>query len=28
VALSVYLGTWAAEIMLGSRNLPQWGRIV
>lgn len=28
VALSVYLGAWAAEILLGRRNLPQWGRIV
>jgi glycine/D-amino acid oxidase-like deaminating enzyme len=28
VALSVYLGTWAAEIMLGRRALPEWGRIV
>jgi glycine/D-amino acid oxidase-like deaminating enzyme len=27
VALSVYLGAWAAEIMLGRRDLPQWGRI-
>ena len=27
VALSVYLGTWAAEAMLGRRNLPHWGRI-
>jgi glycine/D-amino acid oxidase-like deaminating enzyme len=27
VALSVYLGTWAAEIMRGRRNLPEWGRI-
>ena len=24
VALSVYLGSWAAEAMLGKRNLPQW----
>jgi glycine/D-amino acid oxidase-like deaminating enzyme len=24
VALSVYLGAWAAEAMLGNRNLPQW----
>lgn len=24
VALSVYLGTWAAEAMLGKRDLPQW----
>jgi glycine/D-amino acid oxidase-like deaminating enzyme len=27
VALSVYLGAWAAEILLGRRNLPDWGRI-
>jgi glycine/D-amino acid oxidase-like deaminating enzyme len=27
VALSVYLGTWAAELMLGRRNLPEWGKI-
>jgi glycine/D-amino acid oxidase-like deaminating enzyme len=27
VALSVYLGVWAAEAMLGRRNLPEWGRI-
>jgi glycine/D-amino acid oxidase-like deaminating enzyme len=27
VALSVYLGAWAAEIMLGRRDLPEWGRI-
>lgn len=27
VALSVYLGTWAAEILLGRRKLPDWGRI-
>lgn len=27
VALSVYLGTWAAEVMLGRRKLPSWGRI-
>jgi glycine/D-amino acid oxidase-like deaminating enzyme len=27
VALSVYLGTWAAEVLLGERKLPQWGRI-
>ena len=25
VALSVYLGAWAAEAMLGKRELPQWG---
>jgi glycine/D-amino acid oxidase-like deaminating enzyme len=24
VALSVYLGAWAAEAMLGKRNLPEW----
>ena len=28
VALSVYLGTWAADIMLGRRNLPEWGKII
>jgi glycine/D-amino acid oxidase-like deaminating enzyme len=28
VALSVYLGTWAAETMLGLRNLPAWGKII
>lgn len=27
VALSVYLGAWAAEIMIGRRDLPKWGRI-
>ncbi len=27
VALSVYLGTWAAEILLGRRDLPHWGRL-
>jgi glycine/D-amino acid oxidase-like deaminating enzyme len=27
VALSVYLGAWAAEIMLERRNLPDWGKI-
>jgi glycine/D-amino acid oxidase-like deaminating enzyme len=27
VALSVYLGTWAAEILLGRRDLPKWGRL-
>jgi glycine/D-amino acid oxidase-like deaminating enzyme len=27
VALSVYLGAWAAEIMLGRRGLPEWGGI-
>jgi glycine/D-amino acid oxidase-like deaminating enzyme len=26
VALSVYLGNWAAEVMLGRRELPKWGR--
>jgi hypothetical protein len=25
VALSSYLGTWAAEILLGKRKLPAWG---
>ena len=25
VALSVYLGTWAAEVLLGRRELPKWG---
>lgn len=25
VALSVYLGRWAAEVMAGRRDLPQWG---
>jgi glycine/D-amino acid oxidase-like deaminating enzyme len=24
VALSVYLGRWAAEILLGKRALPRW----
>ena len=24
VALSVYLGKWAAEAMLGRRELPRW----
>jgi len=24
VALSVYLGNWAAEVMLGRRELPKW----
>jgi glycine/D-amino acid oxidase-like deaminating enzyme len=28
VALSVYLGAWAAEIMLGRRQLPEWGKII
>jgi len=28
VALSVYLGAWAAEIILGRRNLPAWGKII
>ncbi len=27
VALSSYLGTWAAEALLGRRDLPEWGRI-
>jgi glycine/D-amino acid oxidase-like deaminating enzyme len=27
VALSSYLGHWAAEAMLGRRELPKWGRI-
>ena len=27
VALSVYLGTWAAEALLGRRTLPRWGRV-
>jgi glycine/D-amino acid oxidase-like deaminating enzyme len=27
VALSVYLGAWAAEALLGRRELPSWGRI-
>ena len=27
VALSVYLGAWAAEALLGRRTLPSWGRI-
>lgn len=27
VALSVYLGRWAAEALLGRRDLPPWGRI-
>jgi glycine/D-amino acid oxidase-like deaminating enzyme len=27
VALSVYLGTWAAEALLGQRDLPGWGAI-
>lgn len=26
VALSVHLGTWAAEALLGRRELPEWGR--
>jgi glycine/D-amino acid oxidase-like deaminating enzyme len=26
VALSSYLGAWAAEIFLGRRDLPEWGR--
>lgn len=27
VALSVYLGAWAAEVLLGRRELPPWGSI-
>ena len=27
VALSVYLGTWAAAVLLGERHLPHWGQI-
>jgi glycine/D-amino acid oxidase-like deaminating enzyme len=27
VALSCYLGTWAAEVLLGRRELPDWGSI-
>lgn len=27
VALSVYLGTWAAEALLGKRDLPRWGAL-
>lgn len=27
VALSVYLGAWAAEVFLGRRGLPSWGAI-
>jgi glycine/D-amino acid oxidase-like deaminating enzyme len=27
VALSVHLGAWAAEILLGRRELPPWGKI-
>lgn len=26
VAQSVYLGAWAAEVLLGRRNLPDWGK--
>jgi glycine/D-amino acid oxidase-like deaminating enzyme len=26
VALSVYLGRWAAEVMLGKRKLPKWNQ--
>jgi glycine/D-amino acid oxidase-like deaminating enzyme len=26
VALSVYLGAWAAEVLLGKRDLPDWNR--
>jgi glycine/D-amino acid oxidase-like deaminating enzyme len=28
VALSVYLGAWAAEVLLGRRKLPPWGSIL
>jgi len=27
VALSSYLGTWAAEVLLGRRELPEWGAL-
>jgi glycine/D-amino acid oxidase-like deaminating enzyme len=27
VALSVYLGAWAAEALLGRRRLPSWGSV-
>jgi glycine/D-amino acid oxidase-like deaminating enzyme len=27
VALSVYLGAWAAEVLLGRRKLPSWGSL-
>ncbi len=27
VALSVYLGTWAAEALLAKRELPGWGKL-
>jgi glycine/D-amino acid oxidase-like deaminating enzyme len=27
VALSSYLGAWAAEAMLGRRDLPEWGAL-
>ena len=27
VALSSYLGAWAADIFLGRRDLPEWGRL-
>jgi glycine/D-amino acid oxidase-like deaminating enzyme len=27
VALSVYLGCWAADALLGRRKLPEWGQI-
>jgi glycine/D-amino acid oxidase-like deaminating enzyme len=27
VALSSYLGAWAAEVLLGRRELPEWGRM-
>jgi glycine/D-amino acid oxidase-like deaminating enzyme len=28
VAQSVYLGTWAAEALLGRRDLPDWGQLI
>jgi glycine/D-amino acid oxidase-like deaminating enzyme len=28
VALSSYLGAWAAEVLIGKRGLPSWGRIL
>jgi glycine/D-amino acid oxidase-like deaminating enzyme len=28
VALSSYLGAWAAEALLGRRHLPAWGRVI
>jgi hypothetical protein len=27
VALSVHLGAWAAEALLGRRELPEWGQV-